>query len=226
VVSSMGEFGSLSAQYHIGRVRLTDTALHSSHPGFVARLYTVGTTFPNHTLDDTVSIDNVSLSQIISDSIQSVIHELFSAINQLLNDSEPQLIPGGILQVSEIQPTFPSAKSPSSSSEWMWSWETRFSRFSWDVQDNKVKSAGLDKLQAKQEDRCTASHVRRDFRGYQRSPESVGEADSTHSHGDRLHLCLVTRLALVEYMNPKSSTLGSANNRTLLFPGASLRQRA
>jgi hypothetical protein len=203
----MREFGSLSALYHIGRVRLTDTALHSSHPGFAARLYTVGTTFPNRILDDdTVSIDKAGFSQIILDSIQSVVHELVSAIKQLLNDSEPQLIPRGILQVSGIQPTFPSPKSPSGSSEWMWSWETRFSR---DVQDNKVKSAGIDKVEAKQEDRSTASHVRRDFWGYQRSPESVGVADSTQSHGDRLHLCLVARLALVEYMNPKSSTLGS-----------------
>jgi hypothetical protein len=157
----MREFGSLSPLYHIGRVRLTDTALHSSHPGFAARPYMVGTTFPNRTLDDdTVSIDKAGLSQIILDSIQSVVHELFSPIKQLLNDSELQLIPGGILQVSGIpreggnarakggmctremgsarsewecvpmkwgcarkkggvQPTFPSPKSPSGSSEWI-----------------------------------------------------------------------------------------------------------
>ncbi|KAF9515972.1 hypothetical protein BS47DRAFT_1341269 [Hydnum rufescens UP504] len=92
-------------------------------------------------------------------------------------------VPGGILQVSGIQPTFPSVKSPSDGSEWMWNWETRFSR---DVHDSQMRPEG---------DKSTASYVRGDFSGHQRSPESVGGADSTQSHGDPLHLRSVARLA-------------------------------
>lgn len=47
-------------------VKLTDVSLRSSRPGFAARSYTIGTTFPNRTLDDdTLTIDKAGLANSV-----------------------------------------------------------------------------------------------------------------------------------------------------------------
>ena len=94
-------------------------------------------------------------------------------------------VPGGVLEVSGIPPSDTITRDVAN--EWMWNWETRFSR---DVHESQIKAAGLDKYEVKEGDDSKAPHSEHD-----QSSEPVGGPDFGQSHGDPLHLRSVARLA-------------------------------